>query len=85
MLLVSESIFGAYERAERIPPIEFLKDADKGLDARGALIACIEITEKEKYPPTFLDWVRLAAARAGDQRDGDHADPRVAQTPAYTQ
>ncbi|WP_393081716.1 helix-turn-helix domain-containing protein [Streptomyces sp. LN704] len=59
LLLVSESLFGAYERAERIPPIEFLRDADKGLDARGALIACVEMMEEEKYPPKFVDWVRL--------------------------
>lgn len=56
---VSESCFGAYERAERIPTIDFLRDVDAALDARGALIACIEIIEKEKYPPTFLNWVRL--------------------------
>lgn len=55
---VSESCFGAYERAERIPPTEFLKDADPALDARGALIACIEMMEVEKYPPKLLDWVR---------------------------
>ncbi|MFF4352081.1 helix-turn-helix transcriptional regulator [Streptomyces sp. NPDC001530] len=62
LLLVSESLFGAYERAERIPAIEFLKDADKGLDARGALIACVEMMEEEKYPPTFVSWVRLERA-----------------------
>lgn len=55
----SESLFGAYERAERIPPIEFLKGADEKLDARGALIACVEMMEEEKYPPKFVDWVRL--------------------------
>ncbi|MEU7058870.1 helix-turn-helix transcriptional regulator [Streptomyces sp. NPDC046197] len=56
---VSESCFGAYERGERIPAIEFLKAADGALDARGALLACVEIVEKEKYPPKFVDWVRL--------------------------
>ncbi|MFF4131793.1 helix-turn-helix domain-containing protein [Streptomyces mirabilis] len=59
LLLVSEGCLGAYERAERIPPIQFLKDADNGLDAGGALVACIEMIEVEKYPPKFLDWVRL--------------------------
>ncbi|MHC3469266.1 helix-turn-helix domain-containing protein [Streptomyces sp. 7R007] len=56
---VSESCFGSYERAERIPPTEFLKDADVALDARGALIACIELMETEKYPPRFVEWARL--------------------------
>ncbi|MCX4575731.1 helix-turn-helix transcriptional regulator [Streptomyces sp. NBC_01571] len=56
---VSESCFGAYERAERIPTIDFLRDVDKALDARGALIACVEMMEEEKYPPAFVDWVRL--------------------------
>ena len=59
VVLISESLFGAYERAERIPTTRFLEDADKGLDARGALIACIEMMEEELYPPTFLNWVRL--------------------------
>lgn len=56
---VSESIFGAYERGERIPPIEFLRGADERLDARGALAACVEMIEEEKYPPAFVNWVRL--------------------------
>ncbi|MFF2513569.1 helix-turn-helix domain-containing protein [Streptomyces sp. NPDC058086] len=59
LLLVSEGCLGSYERAERIPPIQFLKDADNGLDARGALVACIEMMEEEKYAPTFVNWVRL--------------------------
>lgn len=58
-LLVSESLLGAYERAERIPTLDFLRDADQVFDAGGALTACIELMEEEKYPPKFLDWVRL--------------------------
>ncbi|MBT2488242.1 helix-turn-helix transcriptional regulator [Streptomyces sp. ISL-96] len=58
-LLVSESLMGAYERAERIPALDFLRDADQVFDAGGALTACIELMEEEKYPPKFLDWVRL--------------------------
>lgn len=59
LLHVSESCLGAYERAERIPTTAFLKHADKGLDAGGALCACVEMTEEERYPPKFVDWVRL--------------------------
>ncbi|MHB9860953.1 helix-turn-helix domain-containing protein [Streptomyces sp. YIM S03343] len=58
LLHVSESCFGAYERAERIPTTEFLKHGDKGLDARGALCACVEMMDVERYPPRIVDWVR---------------------------
>ncbi|MEU1085233.1 helix-turn-helix transcriptional regulator [Streptomyces sp. NPDC005576] len=58
-LLISESLMGAYERAERIPSMEFLRDADRVFDARGALKACIELVDEEKYPAKFLDWARL--------------------------
>ncbi|MFD8419769.1 helix-turn-helix transcriptional regulator [Streptomyces sp. NPDC059466] len=81
---VSESLFGAYERAERIPAIEFLKDADKGLDARGALVACVEMMEEEKYPPKYLDWVRhqrLAQIISGYEV---MVVPGLFQTEAYT-
>lgn len=59
VLLVAESTYGSYERCERIPTTDFLRDADPGLDARGALIACIEMMEEEKYPPKYANWVRL--------------------------
>lgn len=61
-LLVSESLLGAYERAERIPSLEFLRDADKVFDAGGALKACSELMDGEKYPPKFLDWAKLERA-----------------------
>lgn len=61
-LLVSESLLGAYERAERIPALEFLRDADKVFDAGGALKACAELVDGEKYPPKFLDWAKLERA-----------------------
>ncbi|MFG2408165.1 helix-turn-helix domain-containing protein [Streptomyces brevispora] len=61
-LLVSESLLGAYERAERIPSLEFLRDADKAFDAGGALKACSELMDGEKHPPKFLDWAKLERA-----------------------
>ena len=84
LLLVSESIFGAYERAERIPPIEFLKDADNGLDARGALIACVEMIEEEKYPPKYVDWVRLQRLAQIISGYEVMVVPGLFQTEAYT-
>ncbi|MBT2525325.1 helix-turn-helix transcriptional regulator [Streptomyces sp. ISL-99] len=58
-LLISESLMGAIERAERIPALDLLRDADQVFGAGGALKACMELVEEEKYPPKFLDWVRL--------------------------
>ncbi|MFF7360587.1 Scr1 family TA system antitoxin-like transcriptional regulator [Streptomyces sp. NPDC008125] len=58
-LLISESLMGAYERAERIPSLEFLHDSDRVFDAGGALKACVELVDEEKYSPRFLNWARL--------------------------
>ncbi|MCT9003335.1 helix-turn-helix transcriptional regulator [Streptomyces rhizosphaerihabitans] len=83
LLLVSESCFGSYERAERIPPIQFLKDADNGLDARGALVACIEMMEEEKYAPLFVNWVRLERQARVISAYENMLIPGLLQTPAY--
>ncbi|MEU9090426.1 helix-turn-helix transcriptional regulator [Streptomyces sp. NPDC048428] len=58
-LLISESLMGAVERAERIPSRDLLIDADRVFGAGGALKACCELVDEEKYPPKFLDWARL--------------------------
>ncbi|MFK0023051.1 helix-turn-helix domain-containing protein [Streptomyces sp. NPDC090798] len=85
LLLVSEGCLGAYERAERIPPIQFLKDADNGLDARGALVACIEMMEEEKYAPLFVNWVRLERQARVISAYENMLIPGLLQTPAYAQ
>ncbi|MET7645960.1 helix-turn-helix transcriptional regulator [Streptomyces sp. NPDC005426] len=58
-LLISESLTGAVERAERIPSRDLLIDADRVFGAGGALKACCELVDEEKYPPKFLDWAKL--------------------------
>jgi transcriptional regulator with XRE-family HTH domain len=58
-LLISESLMGAVERAERIPSRDLLVDADRVFGAGGALKACCELADEEKYPPKFLDWAKL--------------------------
>ncbi|WP_329421047.1 helix-turn-helix transcriptional regulator [Streptomyces sp. NBC_01693] len=58
-LLISESLTGAVERAERIPSRDLLLDADRVFGAGGALKACCELVDEEKYPPKFLDWAKL--------------------------
>ncbi|MYY00908.1 MULTISPECIES: DUF5753 domain-containing protein [unclassified Streptomyces] len=58
-LLVSESLLGAVERAERIPSLDLLTDAEVLYRANGALKACCDLVDEEKYPAKILDWVRL--------------------------
>ncbi|MFH9473262.1 helix-turn-helix transcriptional regulator [Streptomyces anulatus] len=58
-LLISESLMGAVERAERIPSRDLLADAERVFGAGGALAACGELVDEEKYPPKLLDWARL--------------------------
>ncbi|MGC4949199.1 helix-turn-helix domain-containing protein [Streptomyces sp. DT224] len=58
-LRVSESLMGAVERAERIPTTELLLDSEELFEACGALKACIDFVDEEKYSPKFLDWAKL--------------------------
>lgn len=46
-------------RRRNLPGLEFLRDADRVFDAGGALKACAELVDGEKYPPKFLDWAKL--------------------------
>ncbi|MEU5685430.1 transcriptional regulator [Streptomyces venezuelae] len=82
-LLVSESLAGAYERAERIPTSNYLDDADSVLDARGALKSCIPLMEEEKYPPTFVGWVRLEKSAASVSAYETMVFPGLLQTEDY--
>ncbi|WNI30006.1 helix-turn-helix transcriptional regulator [Streptomyces sp. ITFR-6] len=61
-LLISESLMGAVERGERIPSRDLLIDADEVFGAGGALKACCELVDEEKYPAKFLDWAKLERA-----------------------
>lgn len=83
-VMVSESLFGAYERGERIPTTGFLEDADRGLDGRGAFLACIEMMEEEKYPPKYLNWVRLQRLARIISGYETLVIPGLLQTEAYT-
>lgn len=82
-LLVSESLAGAYERAERIPTSNYLEDADTVLDARGALKSCIPLMEEEKYPPTFVGWVRQEKTAASISAYETMVFPGLLQTEDY--
>ncbi|WP_328377467.1 helix-turn-helix transcriptional regulator [Streptomyces sp. NBC_00440] len=84
-LLISESLAGAYERGERIPTTSFLKDADGVLDARGALKSCIPLMEDEKYPRTFVGWVRLEKIASSVSAYENMTFPGLLQTEEYIQ
>ncbi|MHC3390457.1 helix-turn-helix domain-containing protein [Streptomyces lavendulocolor] len=82
-LLMSESLVGAYERAERIPTTAFLVDADAALGAQGVLRSCVELMEEEKYSPKFLNWKRTEADAASISAYENMLIPGLLQTPAY--
>lgn len=82
-LLMSESLVGAYERAERIPTTAFLVDADAALNAQGVLASCVEMMEEEKYSPKFLNWKRTEADAASISEYESMLIPGLLQTPVY--
>ncbi|MFH8472784.1 Scr1 family TA system antitoxin-like transcriptional regulator [Streptomyces sp. NPDC018000] len=82
-LLISESLMGAVERAERIPTLELLADADGVFVAGGALKACIELIDEEKYPAKFLDWARLERQARVISAYETMLIPGLLQTEAY--
>ncbi|MEV0092543.1 helix-turn-helix transcriptional regulator [Streptomyces sp. NPDC050738] len=84
-LLVSESLAGAYERGERIPTTTYLTDADLLLDARGALKSCVPLMEEEKYPRTFVGWVRLEKVAASISAYENMLVPGLLQNEDYIQ
>ncbi|MZD10268.1 helix-turn-helix domain-containing protein [Streptomyces sp. SID5785] len=82
-LLVSVSTLSAYECGERIPTSAFLADADRLLDARGALTSCVPLMEEERYPPTFVGWVRLEKKAAVINAYEAMVFPGLLQTEEY--
>ncbi|TLQ45310.1 helix-turn-helix domain-containing protein [Streptomyces marianii] len=82
-LLMSESLLGAYERAERIPTTAFLVESDAALGAKGVLASCVAMMEEEKYSPKFLSWVRTVVDAASFSAYETMVVPGLLQTPAY--
>ncbi|MEU3300465.1 helix-turn-helix transcriptional regulator [Streptomyces sp. NPDC006678] len=82
-LLMSESLVGAYERAERIPTTAFLVEADAALGAKGVLASCVAMMEEEKYSPKFLNWVRTVVDAVSINAYETMVVPGMLQTPAY--
>ncbi|MFD5424327.1 Scr1 family TA system antitoxin-like transcriptional regulator [Streptomyces sp. NPDC127084] len=82
-LVMSESLLGAYERAERIPTTEFLVEADRVLGAGGVLASCVEMMDEEKYSPKSLDWLRTTLEALSYSAYENMVIPGMLQTPAY--
>lgn len=82
-LLVSESLLGAVERAERIPSLELLTDAEVLYKANGALKACCDLVDEEKYAPKFLDWAKLERTARVISAYETMLIPGLLQTEAY--
>lgn len=82
-LLISESLMGAVERAERIPSRDLLADAERAFAAGGALEACGELVDEEKYPAKILDWVRLERLARVISAYETMVIPGLLQTEAY--
>ncbi|MGQ4727343.1 helix-turn-helix domain-containing protein [Streptomyces sp. Ju416(a)] len=83
VLLISESLMGAVERAERIPSRDLLMDAERAFAADGALEACCDLVDEEKYPPKFLDWARLERLARVISAYETMLIPGLLQTEAY--
>ncbi|WP_309143989.1 helix-turn-helix transcriptional regulator [Streptomyces sp. PKU-MA01144] len=82
-LLMSESLVGAYERAERIPTTAFLVEADAALGAKGVLASCVAMMEEEKYSPKFLGWVRTVSDAVSINAYEIMVVPGMLQTASY--
>ncbi|THA72776.1 transcriptional regulator [Streptomyces sp. A0958] len=82
-LLVSESLLGAVERAERIPSLDLLTDAEVLYRANGALKACCDLVDEEKYAPKFLDWAKLERTARVISAYETMLIPGLLQTEAY--
>ncbi|MFF5333553.1 Scr1 family TA system antitoxin-like transcriptional regulator [Streptomyces sp. NPDC013181] len=82
-LLVSESLLGAVERAERIPSLDLLTDAEVLYQANGALKACCDLVDEEKYAPKFLNWAKLERTARVISAYETMLIPGLLQTEAY--
>ncbi|MFD5786044.1 Scr1 family TA system antitoxin-like transcriptional regulator [Streptomyces sp. NPDC127037] len=82
-LLISESLMGAVERAERIPSNDLLAAADELFAASGVLKDCCDMLDEEKYPPKFLNWAKLERTARVINGYETMVMPGLLQTEAY--
>ncbi|MFB7635409.1 helix-turn-helix domain-containing protein [Streptomyces sp. NPDC056149] len=79
----SPSTIASYEQGRRIPPPEFIDEADEVLDARGVLVEMKEEVARARYPAFFRDAARLEAKAVGLHVYATKAVPGLLQTEEY--
>ncbi|MER6052560.1 helix-turn-helix transcriptional regulator [Streptomyces sp. NPDC001793] len=79
----SPSTIASYEQGRRIPPPEFIDQADGVLGAHGVLIELKEEVARARYPAFFRDAARLEAKAVELHVFATKAVPGLLQTPEY--
>ncbi|MYT29005.1 MULTISPECIES: helix-turn-helix transcriptional regulator [unclassified Streptomyces] len=79
----SPSTIASYEQGRRIPPPEFIDQADGVLGAHGVLIEMKEEVARARYPAFFRDAARLEAKAVELHVFATKAVPGLLQTPEY--
>ncbi|MFE6688452.1 helix-turn-helix domain-containing protein [Streptomyces sp. NPDC057743] len=79
----SPSTIASYEQGRRIPPPEFIDEADEVLDARGVLVEMKEEVARARYPAFFRDAARLESQAVELHVYATQAVPGLLQTEEY--
>ncbi|AJC55634.1 helix-turn-helix transcriptional regulator [Streptomyces sp. 769] len=79
----SPSTIASYEQGRRIPPPDFIDQADGVLGAHGVLIELKEEVARAQYPAFFRDAARLEAKAVGLHVYATKAVPGLLQTKEY--
>ncbi|MFI1199847.1 helix-turn-helix domain-containing protein [Streptomyces sp. NPDC020883] len=79
----SPSTIASYEQGRRIPPPEFIDQADGVLGAHGVLVELKEEVAKAQYPAFFRDAARLEAQAVELHVYAAHGMPGLMQTKEY--
>nr|WP_286160430.1 helix-turn-helix transcriptional regulator [Streptomyces yunnanensis] len=79
----SPSTIASYEQGRRIPPPDFIDQADGVLGAHGVLIELKEEVARARYPAFFRDAARMEAKAVGLHVYATQAVPGLLQTKEY--
>ncbi|MGG2459057.1 helix-turn-helix domain-containing protein [Streptomyces sp. RGM 3693] len=79
----SPSTIASYEQGRRIPPPDFIDQADGVLGAHGVLIEMKEEVARARYPAFFRDAARLETKAVGLHVYATQAVPGLLQTEEY--
>ncbi|MDT0465752.1 helix-turn-helix domain-containing protein [Streptomyces gibsoniae] len=79
----SESTIASFEQGRRIPPRQFIGQADEVLDAHGVLLEFVEEMERAQYPPFFQDAAKLEKEAVALHVFAVQGVPGLLQTEGY--